>query len=107
VHRVNCVNFRNMVARNPERIIDAQWGGQQESLYATDLMVEANDRQGLLRDISDVLSKEKINVTAVKTQSKGGFARMAFTVELPGLSLLQRVMTLVGEVSGVSSVRRG
>jgi GTP pyrophosphokinase len=107
VHRVDCMNFRNMVARNPERVIDAQWGGQQESLYATDLLVEANDRQGLLRDISDVLSKEKINVTAVKTQSKAGIARMSFTVELPGLAPLQRVMSLVGEVSGVSSVRRG
>jgi GTP pyrophosphokinase len=107
VHRVDCVNFRNMAARNPERVIDAQWGGQQESLYATDLAVEANDRQGLLRDISEVLSKEKINVTAVKTQSRGGIARMSFTVELPGLASLQRVMALVGEVSGVSAVRRG
>lgn len=107
VHRVDCLNFRNMVARNPERIIEAQWGGQHDGLYSTDIVVEANDRQGLLRDISDVLSKEKINVTAVKSQSKGGVARMAFTIELPGLELLQRVQALVGEVAGVSSVRRG
>ncbi|HEX8988823.1 MAG TPA: bifunctional (p)ppGpp synthetase/guanosine-3',5'-bis(diphosphate) 3'-pyrophosphohydrolase [Rhodocyclaceae bacterium] len=106
VHRIDCVNFRNMAARNPERVIDAQWGGQQESLYATDISVEASDRQGLLRDISEVLSKEKINVTAVKTHSKAGVARMSFTVELPGLALLQRVMALVGEVPGVSGVRR-
>ncbi len=107
VHRVDCLNFRNMVARNPERVIEAQWGGQHDGLYSTDIVVEANDRQGLLRDISDVLSKEKINVTAVKSQSKGGVARMAFTIELPGLELLQRVQVLVGEVAGVSSVRRG
>ena len=106
VHRVDCMNFRNMAARNPERVIDAQWGGQ-EALYATDLVVEAHDRQGLLRDISEVLSKEKINVTAVKSQSKSGMARMAFTVELPGLAPLQRVLALVGEVAGVVSVRRG
>ena len=107
VHRVDCANFRNMAAKNPERVIEAQWGGQQESLYSTDIQVEANDRQGLLRDISDVLSKEKINVTAVKTLSKSGTARMAFTVELPGLASLQRVLGLVGEVHGVVSVRRG
>jgi GTP pyrophosphokinase len=106
VHRVDCVNFRNMAAKNPERVIDAQWGGQQDALYAAELLVEANDRQGLLRDISDVLSKEKINVTAVKTRSKGGVARMAFTIELPGLAMLQRVRGLVGEVAGVMSVRR-
>jgi len=107
VHRVDCANFRNMAAKNPERVIEAQWGGQQAALYATEILVEAHDRQGLLRDISDVLTKEKINVTAVKTQSKSGVARMAFTVELPGLAPLQRVLGLVRDVEGVSSVRRG
>ncbi|WIM06154.1 MAG: bifunctional (p)ppGpp synthetase/guanosine-3',5'-bis(diphosphate) 3'-pyrophosphohydrolase [Candidatus Nitricoxidivorans perseverans] len=106
VHRTDCANFRNMAARNPERVIDAQWGAK-EGIYATDLFIEAHDRQGLLRDISDVLSKEKINVTAVKTQSKGGMARMGFTVELSSAGTLQRIMALVGEVAGVTSVRRG
>jgi GTP pyrophosphokinase len=107
VHRLDCANFRNMAARNPERVIDAQWGGNQQGVYATDLLVEANDRQGLLRDISDILSKERINVTAVNTLSKSGTARMAFTVELANSSQLQRVLALVGEVAGVASVRRG
>jgi len=107
VHRLDCANFRNMAARNPERVIDAQWGGKQTGIYATDLMVEAHDRQGLLRDISEVLSKEKINVTAVKTQSKGGTARMGFTIELGSAEQLQRVLDRVGEVEGVTQVRRG
>jgi GTP pyrophosphokinase len=107
VHRLECANFRNMAARNPERVIDAQWGGKLESIYSCDLRVEAGDRQGLLRDISDVLSKEKVNVTAVKTQSKAGVARMAFTVELASSVQLQRILTVLGEVSGVSSVQRG
>ena len=107
VHRRDCANFRNMAARNPERVIEAQWGGKQDGVYATDLLVEANDRQGLLRDISDILSKERINVTAVNTLSKGGTARMAFTVELANAGQLQRVLSLVGEVAGVASVRRG
>ncbi len=107
VHRLDCANFRNMAARNPERVIDAQWGGRQAGIYAADLHVEAHDRQGLLRDISDVLSKEKINVTAVKTQSRGGMARMAFTVELSSAEQLQRVLGRIGEVDGVTEVRRG
>jgi len=107
VHRVECANFRNMAARNPERVIEATWGSKLESLYSCDLHVEAADRQGLLRDISDVLSKEKVNVTAVKTQSKGGSARMAFTVELQSAAQLQRVLGLIGEIAGVASVRRG
>jgi GTP pyrophosphokinase len=107
VHRIDCANFRNMAARNPERVIDAQWGGKQAGIYATDLQVEADDRQGLLRDISEVLSKEKINVTAVKTQSKSGTARMGFTIELASAEQLQRVLDRVGEVEGVTVVRRG
>ena len=107
VHRRDCANFRNMAARNPERVIDAQWGAQAEGIYAADIMVEASDRQGLLRDISDVLSKEKINVTAVKTQTRSGIARMAFTVELASAEQLQRVLARIGEVQGIARARRG
>jgi GTP pyrophosphokinase len=76
IHRVECVNFRNMAARNPERVIAADWGAQEGAVYPVDLVVDATDRQGLLRDISDVLSREKINVTAVKTQSRVRHAHM-------------------------------
>jgi len=107
VHRLDCANFRNMAARNPERVVEAQWGSRQEGIYAADLQVEAHDRQGLLRDISDVLSKEKLNVTAVKTLSRSGIARMAFTVELGSADQLQRVLDRVAEVEGVTRVRRG
>jgi len=108
VHRVECQNFRNMVARNPERIISAEWGGGQDaSVYAVDILVEAADRQGLLRDISEVLSKERINVTAVRTQSKAGAASMGFTVEISSVEQLQRTLTRVTEVPGVLTARRG
>lgn len=108
IHRVECLNFRNMAARNPERVISAEWGKAQEgALYAVDLLVESADRQGLLRDISDVLSKEKINVTAVKTLSRAGMARMAFTVELADAARLPRLSALLGEIPGVISVQRG
>jgi GTP pyrophosphokinase len=96
-----------MVARNPERVIEATWGGKPDKIYACDLRVEAADRHGLLRDISDVLSKEKVNVTAVKTQSKAGTARMAFTVELGSATQLQRILAVLGEVTGVFHVGRG
>ena len=112
IHRAECPNFRNMVTRNPERLIEAGWGpgyaeGRADGIYAVDLRVEASDRQGLLRDISEVLSREKVNVTAVKTLSKQGGASMSFTVELPGLDKLKRILTLLQEVPGVISVRRG
>ncbi|MCX7178769.1 MAG: GTP pyrophosphokinase, partial [Proteobacteria bacterium] len=93
-------------------VISAEWGNAAESaqatgLYSVDMIVDANDRQGLLRDISEVLSREKINVTAVNTLSRAGAARMSFTVELNGLPQLQRMLKLVREVSGVVSAWRG
>lgn len=107
IHRAECANFRNMVRRNPERVIEATWGGAgHEGVYAVDIHVEATDRQALLRDISDVLSREKVNVTAVKTQSQAGGAQMGFTVELSSLEKLRRIINLLQEVPGVLSVRR-
>jgi GTP pyrophosphokinase len=110
IHRVDCINFRNMAARNPERVIGTQWGeqwGEQSgAVYSVDLMVDAGDRQGLLRDISDILTREKINVTAVKTQSRAGVAHMGFTVELSGAAALQKALSLLREVPGVISAKR-
>ena len=107
IHRVECRNYRNMLSRDPERAIGAEWGGGADGkLYPVDIVVVATDRQGLLRDISEVLSREKINVTAVKTLSRANEARMAFTVELSGMGQLQRIMTLVRQVPGVVSASR-
>ena len=106
IHRVDCINFRNMAARNPERVISAEWGAQSGAVYPVDLLVDAGDRQGLLRDISDILSREKINVTAVRTQSKGGVAHMSFTVELSGTAALQKALSALREVPGVISAQR-
>jgi len=107
IHRVECANFRNMAARNPERVIAADWGEQAGAVYPVDLVVDATDRQGLLRDISDVLSREKINVTAVKTQSRAGLAHMSFVVEVPATGILVRVLSSLREVAGVIRADRG
>jgi GTP pyrophosphokinase len=106
IHRIECSNFRNMAARNPERVIDATWGEQAGMVYSAGLTVDAGDRQGLLRDISDILSREKINVTAVNTQSKAGVAHMNFVIELSGAEALARVLSLLHEVPGVLRARR-
>jgi len=106
IHRVECTNYRNMSARNPERVIGAEWGGGADALYPVDIVVEAQDRQGLLRDISEVLSREKINVTAVNTQSKQGAARMGFTIEVNGVAQLQRALKLIGDIGGVERASR-
>src|SRR5574343_190250 len=75
IHRATCKNFAEMRNKAPERVIQTTWGDQvRDTVFPVDIFVLAQDRQGLLRDISEVLSKDKINVIGVHTQSAKGQA---------------------------------
>lgn len=110
VHRSDCSNFREMAARNEERVIDVAWDSPKSekltAVYPVDVSVEAADRQGLLRDISDVFAKEKTNVIGVQTQSVKGTAWMTFTVEVSDSGRLNKVLGIVATVPGVRAARR-
>jgi len=60
----------------------------------------------LLRDISEVFTKEKMNVTGVQTQSIKGVAWMTFTVEVSNSGRLHKVLGLVSDLPGVRLARR-
>ncbi|MBI1905928.1 MAG: bifunctional (p)ppGpp synthetase/guanosine-3',5'-bis(diphosphate) 3'-pyrophosphohydrolase [Rhodocyclales bacterium] len=110
IHRVDCKDFRRLVERQPERVIEATWGGDAfkgpQSVFSVDIMVEAMDRQGLLRDISEVLSREKLNVTGANSLTKKGKAYMRFTLEVSGAAQIQRATALICEVPDVIDARR-
>ena len=109
VHRAHCSNFREMATRNGERVIEVEWGlpkSADAAVYPVDVAVEAADRQGLLRDISEVFAKEKMNVIGVQTQSVKGTAWMTFTVEISDSGRLSKVLGVVAEVAGVRFARR-
>ena len=106
IHRMDCPNFANLIALHPERVIETDWGLQTTGVFATDIVVDAHDRQGLLRDISEIFTREKLNVIGVNTQSKQGKAHMSFTVEITNLQHMQRTLSLIHEVEGVVGVRR-
>jgi GTP pyrophosphokinase len=102
-----------MATRAPERVIAVAWGAPRSDrsvMYPVDVSVEAADRPGLLRDISEAFAKEKINVTGVKSQSvkdaRGGTAWMSFTVEVADSARLAHVLAQVARVDGVRSARR-
>lgn len=107
IHRANCKNFAEMRSKAPERVIHTDWGrAGQDTVYPVDLFILAGDRQGLLRDISEVFSREKINVIGVNTQSAKGQARMTFTAEIGSTAQLQKALMAILEVSGVQEARR-
>ena len=111
VHRADCSNLRNMVQRSGDRVIEVQWGQSPSaatggSVYPVDVAVEAVDRQGLLRDISEVFAKEKMNVIGVQTQSVKGIAWMTFTIEVADSGRLGKVLRTIGGLNGVRAARR-
>jgi GTP pyrophosphokinase len=103
VHRADCVNVKRL---DPERRVTAEWGEARGATFPIDISVEAVDRTGLLRDISEVLSRERINVIATSTATVDHVARMRFTVEVVDLPQLQRALVLIRDVRGVVGASR-
>src|SRR5882672_256155 len=106
VHRRDCSSLARLVERFPERIIGAEWGKQGAQAYPVDIVVRGNDRQGLLRDVTETLVREKTNVIAAKTQTRNDIASMYFTVEVEDLDQLQRALSAIERVRGVLAAAR-
>jgi GTP pyrophosphokinase len=101
IHRDDCASLRRLMQTNPERLIEAAWGDNTAGAYAVEMQVLASDRQGLLRDIGDALARDKINVTAVRTQTRQDIATMNFSFDVSDLAQLRRALAAVKEVPGV------
>ena len=107
IHRQNCPSFQHLAEQAPDKVLPAAWASMQEGqVFAVDLEIRAQDRGGLLRDVSDTLARHKLNVTAVQTQSRDLEASMRFTIEVKQVSELPRVLASLAEVKGVLSVTR-
>jgi len=106
IHREDCSSLKRLAETHPERLIEAGWGTHAGGSYPVEIAVTANDRQGLLRDIGDALARERINVTAVRTQSRDELADMRFTFEVADLAQLRRALASVKDVHGVIRVAR-
>jgi GTP pyrophosphokinase len=107
IHRADCMSFLRLSQAHAERVIDTAWGNaKSEAVFPVDVAVFASDRQGLLRDVSDVFAREKINVVGVRTQSVKGEARMQFTAEVKDAAALNKALQQIRDVPGVAEARR-
>jgi GTP pyrophosphokinase len=108
IHREDCGNLRGLAGRHPERLIEVSWGESDDSYYSADLTIHAYDRQGLLRDISNVMSDEHVSIDSVDTRSdkRQLQAVMNLTVSVPNLPALSRVMSRLESLPNVTAVRR-
>ena len=107
VHRSDCIKLLNLKAKEPERIIEVTWG-EEATMYPAVLMVEAYDRQGLLRDITTVLLDSSVNVTGMNTQSDKHkhTASMEIRLEVIGLEALSSLITKLDQLPNVLSAKR-
>ncbi|MFN4116979.1 MAG: ACT domain-containing protein, partial [Inhella sp.] len=111
IHRAECSNLRDMLARAPERAIEVTWGMTAGQLYPVDLSVEAQDRPGVLRDVLEVFAKQRLRVSHARGASRSRGAKpdtqlMHFTVELPSSDALRDALRAVAQVKGVRTARR-
>ncbi|UCH52595.1 MAG: GTP diphosphokinase [Pseudomonadota bacterium] len=108
VHRQDCLNALRHQDEHGERLIEVNWGEQPDRTYPVEIAITAHDRSGLLRDITSLLANERVNVVAVNTQTDkhDHIARMTFTLEIPNLETLSRILALIDKLPNVLSVHR-
>ena len=107
IHRKSCKSFQYLAQISPDKVLPAAWTAQSASqIFAIDIEIRAQDRSGLLRDISETLARNHLNVTAVQTMSRDLEAKLRFTVEVRQVNDLPRVISNISDVKGVLSVTR-
>ncbi len=110
IHRRTCANVLRMSGEHRARLIEVEWGGSggASAAYAVDVQVQAYDRAGLLRDITNLLANERINVTALTTTTdrREHMAHIALRIDISGLDQLSRVLAKIAELPNVLVARR-
>lgn len=106
IHRQDCNNLSRLSNESAKRLVKADWGSLNDKRYPVDVIIEAHDRQWLMRDISDILSREKINVVAINAQSRHVNAMIQLTLEVSGVAQLDRALALIKGIPGMISAAR-
>jgi len=107
VHRLDCPNFQ--AQSDNERMVDVSWGhkAEEENLYTVPVKVIANDREGLLRDITTVIADEGVNIRSVKVHTQQHIATLHIELELANNHQLARILSKVECISNVVEALRG
>ncbi|MFN4290313.1 MAG: GTP diphosphokinase [Permianibacter sp.] len=108
IHRADCAHMQRALEDRHERVVDVQWQSDGSALYPVDLAIEANDRQGLLRDVTSLVANEKINVIGLNTQvnKRSGITSIALQVEVRDAASLARLVSQIAKLPSVLTVRR-
>lgn len=108
IHRADCDQLYELASHSPERIVEAEWGENYAAGFSLIIRIIANDRNGLLRDISSIMANEKTNVLSIssRTETKRGIATMDIEIELNNIELLQKLLTRIMQLDAVIEAKR-
>ncbi|OUP39702.1 RelA/SpoT family protein [Olsenella sp. An188] len=106
VHRANCPNVADLM-RNPARMIEVAWDTSGATEFRVEIVVEATDRMGLLKDVTVAIGDAGANILSAATQTSAqGVARLRFLVAISDASLLDVLLSAVSRVPSVFDARR-
>ncbi|MBU0744288.1 MAG: bifunctional (p)ppGpp synthetase/guanosine-3',5'-bis(diphosphate) 3'-pyrophosphohydrolase [Gammaproteobacteria bacterium] len=108
IHRADCTNALNILKLHSERFIAVSWGNKTEKKYPVDIVINAFSRQGLVRDITNILSEEKILVTGLDliTDKKENTVKIKMTIEISGLNPLSQILNKISRVPNIIEIYR-
>ena len=108
IHRRDCRNLLRLEMTDRERLVEVSWSGGSEQAYSVDIHIRAYDRQGLLRDITDVLSDTGLNVISVNTNTDRStrVATMTLTVDVTDVSQLSRALGKIEQLPNILEASR-
>jgi len=109
IHRTDCVNMINLPELERARIIDAEWQEPENATerYVAEIKIFANNRNGLLADISKALTEKNIDILSMNTRtSKQGLATLQTTFEIAGRDELNRVIDKIRGIESVLDIER-
>lgn len=106
IHRKDCPNTKDLLVE-PERIIEVEWNTQSSVSYNADVQVRANDRQGLLAEITSIINENKINIVSFYSRtSKDRIANINFVLEINDIDQLNKLIRRLRRIEGVIDVFR-
>ena len=111
IHRTDCVNMLNISEFDKQRLIEAEWqqleGKEGGEKYNADIKIYANNRSGLIVDVSKVITERKIEMKSLNCRTnKQGTATIDIGFEISGIEQLNELMTKLGAIPGVIDIER-
>ena len=110
IHRTDCINILNLPELERERLIDAEWEnlpGEENGKYLVEINIFANNRNGLLADISKALTEKNIDILAMNTRvNKQGTATLSTSFEISSRQELNRIIDKIKGIESVIDIER-